>query len=139
MSYHRHQWFLPITALLMGVVFGLLVGLELVVRRADPQEANGWGERASLAPHPVFAYHLQPSRTTRLRWESYDYTVTANALGFPGPDVDLELVFEARNGSQDGVMVGNEFQVDVDRRLPPAEQYGGCSARRRPRGGASSA
>lgn len=44
-------------------------------------------------------------------------------------DVDLEFVLEARDGAQDGVLVGNEFQVDVDRRSPPAEQYGGCSAR----------
>jgi hypothetical protein len=44
-------------------------------------------------------------------------------------DVDLEFVLEARDGAQDGVLVGNEFQVDVDGRLPPAEQYGGRSAR----------
>jgi len=44
-------------------------------------------------------------------------------------DVDLEFVLEARDGAQDGVLVGNEFQVDVDRRSPPAEQYGGRSAR----------
>jgi hypothetical protein len=44
-------------------------------------------------------------------------------------DVDLELVLEARDRAQDGVLVGNEFQVDVDRRPPPAEQYGGRSAR----------
>jgi hypothetical protein len=44
-------------------------------------------------------------------------------------DVDLELVLEARDGPQGGVLVGNEFQVDIDGRSPPAEQYGGRSAR----------
>jgi hypothetical protein len=44
-------------------------------------------------------------------------------------DVDLEFVLEARDGTQDRVLVGNEFQVDVDRRSPPAEQYSGRSAR----------
>ena len=28
--------------------------------------------------------------TTHLRWESYDYTVTANSLGFPGPEYPKE-------------------------------------------------
>jgi lysophospholipase L1-like esterase len=44
----------------------------------------GWGERASLEPHSIFGWRLKPSGQTRLRWESYDYTVTANELGFPG-------------------------------------------------------
>lgn len=64
-----------------------LVAVELAVRRLDPQEVDGWGERESLAPDPEFGWHLKPSCRTRLRWESYDYTVTSNALGFPGPDV----------------------------------------------------
>ncbi|SRR5579883_120915 len=66
-------------------IFGLLLIGELVVRQAVPQEALGWGERSSLAVEPVIGWKLKPSQETRLRWESYDYRVTANALGFPGP------------------------------------------------------
>ena len=66
-------------------VWLLLVGGELWVRANDPQEVNGWGERPSLEPHPTFGWRLIPNRTTRLRWLGYDYEVTANALGFPGP------------------------------------------------------
>jgi lysophospholipase L1-like esterase len=62
-----------------------LFGGELAVRRFAPQEVDGWGERASLHPDDTFGWTLIPDRETRLRWQSYDYTVQANALGFPGP------------------------------------------------------
>jgi peptidoglycan/LPS O-acetylase OafA/YrhL/lysophospholipase L1-like esterase len=62
-----------------------LFGAELAVRRFAPQEVDGWGERASLRPDDTFGWTLIPDRETRLRWQSYDYTVQANALGFPGP------------------------------------------------------
>ncbi|NDJ85666.1 MAG: acyltransferase family protein [Chloroflexi bacterium] len=61
------------------------VGVELTVRHYDPQEVYGWGERPSLEPHDELGWRLVPSEETHLRWESYDYTVTANELGFPGP------------------------------------------------------
>lgn len=63
----------------------MLIAAELWVRHHDPQEVNGWGERASLQEDPDFGWRLIPDRTTRLRWLGYDYEVTANALGFPGP------------------------------------------------------
>jgi GDSL-like Lipase/Acylhydrolase family len=63
-----------------------LWGSELLVRQLDPQEVNGWGERPSLTPDATTGWHLQPSQVTRLRWEHYDYTVTANSLGFPAPE-----------------------------------------------------
>lgn len=62
-----------------------LVVSEYAVRRLDPQEVLGWGERPSLVPSDRFGWHLKPSDVTRLRWESYDYTLEANDLGFPGP------------------------------------------------------
>lgn len=63
----------------------LPVCADLAIAAFDPQEVYGWGERASLEPDQRFGWKLIPSRTTRLRWESYDYRITANALGFPGP------------------------------------------------------
>ena len=62
-----------------------LVAGEFLVRDVDPQEVLGWGERPSLMADATLGWRLIPNRTTRLRWESYDYVVTANKLGFPGP------------------------------------------------------
>jgi lysophospholipase L1-like esterase len=64
----------------------VLVGTELLVRRFDPQEVRGWGERSALEPDSKLGWKLIPSQTTHLRWLSYDYMVDANALGFPGPE-----------------------------------------------------
>jgi peptidoglycan/LPS O-acetylase OafA/YrhL len=71
----------------VGVLWAVCIAAELRLRRVAPQEPPdlGWGERASLEPHDEFSYRLKPSQETRLRWESYDYTVRANQLGFPGP------------------------------------------------------
>jgi hypothetical protein len=44
-------------------------------------------------------------------------------------DVDRQLVLQAGDGAQDGVLLGDELQVDVDRRRPPAEQDGCRPAR----------
>jgi len=76
-------------------VFGLmmiliLVGSELLVRRFDPQEVRGWGERSALEPDADLGWKLIPSRSTRLRWLSYDYVVDANSLGFPGPEYPVQ-------------------------------------------------
>lgn len=62
-----------------------LLAAEGLVRRFDPQEVLGWGERPSLQPDARYGYKLIPGQTTRLRWLSYDYVVEANELGFPGP------------------------------------------------------
>jgi peptidoglycan/LPS O-acetylase OafA/YrhL len=75
-------------AALVALIWGVLIAAELHVRHTDAQEAGdlGWGERPSLRPDPVFAWNLIPDQKTRLRWETYDYVVTANNLGFPGPE-----------------------------------------------------
>jgi peptidoglycan/LPS O-acetylase OafA/YrhL len=69
------------------VVYAALVGLDALVRANDPQEALGWGERPSLIADDTLGWKLAPDQTTRLRWQSYDYTVTSNRFGFPGPAV----------------------------------------------------
>jgi peptidoglycan/LPS O-acetylase OafA/YrhL/lysophospholipase L1-like esterase len=83
----------------------VLLGVELLVSRLAPQEVLGWGERPSLEPHSTFGWRLRPSRTTRLRWESYDYTVTANSLGFPGPEYSTEK----RPGTFRALTIGDAF------------------------------
>lgn len=74
----------------VGLAGALLVALvvagEAAVRRFAPQEINGWGERPSLQPDARCGWKLIPGRATRLRWLGYDYRVTANSLGFPGPE-----------------------------------------------------
>jgi len=64
----------------------LLLVAEGASRKLYPIELGGWGERPSLQADPSLGWKLRPSATTRLRWESYDYTVSSNSLGFPGPD-----------------------------------------------------
>jgi peptidoglycan/LPS O-acetylase OafA/YrhL len=70
------------------ILFGfisLVVGEE-AVRRCSPQEVFGWGERPSLEADSAFGWRLIPNLTSRLRWESYDYVMRANSLGFPGAE-----------------------------------------------------
>lgn len=67
-----------------AVGYLLVVGADLWVRANDPQEVLGWGERPSLIEDDDLGWRLAPEQTTRLRWQSYDYTVAANRFGFPG-------------------------------------------------------
>jgi lysophospholipase L1-like esterase len=70
---------------MVGLMLVILLGAEAAVRAWQPQEALGWGERPALQPHSEFGWTLRPSQVTHLRWEGYDYVVSANDLGFPGP------------------------------------------------------
>ena len=73
-------------AVAIAALFAGAAGAEFAVRKVNPQEVLGWGERPSLEPHGDFGWRLTPNRQTRLRWEHYDYTVKANSLGFPGAE-----------------------------------------------------
>ena len=77
-------------AMIGVVLFFCAIGIELLVQTFDPQEVKGWGEKPSLEPHDTFGWYLIPNQTTRLRWESYDYYVNSNELGFPGPSYPEE-------------------------------------------------
>jgi peptidoglycan/LPS O-acetylase OafA/YrhL len=72
------------------VIVLVLLGAEATIRWRVPQEVLGWGERPSLEPHLDFGWRLIPLKESRLRWESYDYLVSSNKLGFPGPDYSPE-------------------------------------------------
>ncbi len=71
-------------------VYGILLVVDVAAAKLSPQEINGWGERPSLEPAADVGWKLIPSKTTRLRWVSYDYVVRSNALGFPGDDVAIQ-------------------------------------------------
>ena len=66
------------------------IGVELAVQTIAPQEVFGWAERSYLEPNDRFGWTLIPNKVTHLRFLSYDYYVTSNALGFPGPAYPVE-------------------------------------------------
>ncbi len=98
------------------VAYGSVVAVDLWIRSNNPQEVLGWGERPSLVIDETLGWRLDPNQTTRLQWQSYDYEVTANRHGFPGP---------ADSPSPDGLRIltlGDAFTsaegVDTDRAWP---------------------
>jgi peptidoglycan/LPS O-acetylase OafA/YrhL len=86
----RHQrgsrWLGTRILIVVAITSFALIGAELAVQRLGPQEVFGWGERPSLVLSDQVGWQLVPSSTTRLRWQGYDYQVTANWLGFAGPE-----------------------------------------------------
>jgi Predicted acyltransferases len=113
-----------------AVLYGSLLTAELLTRRIAPEEINGWGERPSLRPDPVFGWTFIPERTTRLRWQTYDYTVEANALGFPGPLYPVERsagslrvlttgdAFTSAEGVNTSEAWPRRLEADLARRFP---------------------
>ena len=101
-----------------ALALALYIGAEWSVRRFDPQEVTGWGERPSLQPDRAFGWKLRPNASNRLRWLSYDYVMKANSLGFPGPEYPA-----ARTPNSLRILVtGDAFTsaegVDTDRAWP---------------------
>jgi peptidoglycan/LPS O-acetylase OafA/YrhL len=111
-SYRRSA----LAAIAAGIFILLCIG-EWSVRRFDPQEVWGWGERRSLIADSAVGWKMRPSSTTHLRWESYDYVVSSNELGFPAPNPRPHAP-----GSKLMMTVGNAFTsaegVDTDRSWP---------------------
>ncbi len=105
-------------ALSAALAFGSAIAADLAVQRFAPQEVLGWGERASLEPSARFGWKLIPSRTTRLRWQTYDYHVTANALGFPGPEFATAKPSNTLRILVTGDAYSSAEGVDTDRAWP---------------------
>ncbi len=95
-----------------------LIWAEMLVRERAPQEVYGWGERPSLEPHEAFGWRLRPATRTRLRWETYDYEVEANSLGFPGK----EYPAQKPAGTKRILTIGDAFTsaegVDTEKAWP---------------------
>jgi peptidoglycan/LPS O-acetylase OafA/YrhL len=100
------------------VLAGAAIGSELLVRQVDPQEVLGWGERPALESDSRFGWRLIPSSQTRLRWASYDYLVTANSLGFPGPEYPVEKGANAFRIMTTGDAFTSAEGVDTDLAWP---------------------
>jgi peptidoglycan/LPS O-acetylase OafA/YrhL len=65
----------------------LLAAGEVALRRWAPRGAGRWGEYPVLDEHPTRIYGLEPNRTTRLRYGSYDYVVRTNSFGLASPEI----------------------------------------------------
>ncbi|HAV78099.1 MAG TPA: hypothetical protein DCX53_12185, partial [Anaerolineae bacterium] len=106
------------SALVALTIMLVLVGAELAVRRFDPQEVRGWGERSALEMDSQFGWKLIPSKTTRLRWLSYDYVVEANSLGFPGPEYPVQKPADVFRILVTGDAFSSAEGVDTDKAWP---------------------
>lgn len=109
--------FIKIVVIVSALCIVALVS-ELIVQRTSPQEVFGWGERPALQKSASFGFHLIPDKRISLRWQSYDYTVTANSMGFPGPEYA-----PARDSTTRRILVtGDAFEsaegVDTDNSWP---------------------
>jgi peptidoglycan/LPS O-acetylase OafA/YrhL len=97
---------------------GLVVTGEWLVRRYDPQEVLGWGERQSLEPREDFGWRMKPDEHLRLRWEGYDYEVWTNSLGFPGPEYSSTRGADAFRIITTGDAFTSAEGVDTDQAWP---------------------
>jgi hypothetical protein len=63
--------------------------MEFFLWKHKPLEAGRWGEFPALQVDSETVYSLIPNKTTRLRYNNYDYLVKTNSLGFASPEIDL--------------------------------------------------
>ena len=77
-------------ALAAGTSLAFLLVTEAALRQAAPLEVGGWGELPALEAHPTRVFGLKPNRTTHLRYNRSDYTITTNSLGLSSPEVTAE-------------------------------------------------
>ncbi len=101
-----------------ALALALYVGAEWSVRRFDPQEVSGWGERPSLQPDQTFGWKLRPDTSTRLRWLGYDYVMKVNSLGFPAPEYPKERTPNSLRILVTGDAFTSAEGVDTDRSWP---------------------
>ena len=73
-----------------GTSMALLLVAEAALRQVAPLEVGGWGELPALEAHPTRVFGLKPDRTTHLRYNRSDYTITTNSLGLSSPEVTAE-------------------------------------------------
>jgi peptidoglycan/LPS O-acetylase OafA/YrhL len=82
------SWAIPLRMLGAAALIGIAsVAGELVLRAAAPLETAVWGELPALQEDSTRAFALIPNRTTRLRYNDYDYTVKTNSLGLTSPEI----------------------------------------------------
>ncbi|HEV7704590.1 MAG TPA: acyltransferase family protein [Gemmatimonadaceae bacterium] len=79
---------LPLRALAALAFVGASAAVgEVALKRIAPLETAVWGELPALQTDSARTFALVPNRTTRLRYNDYDYTVTTNSLGLTSPEI----------------------------------------------------
>ncbi|RPH70456.1 hypothetical protein EHM76_06580, partial [bacterium] len=63
--------------------------LESLLKLYYPVEAGKWGEYDALQPHPTRVYSLIPGKTTKLKYNNYEYTLHTNSFGLASPEISL--------------------------------------------------
>ncbi|MEO8880728.1 MAG: acyltransferase [Gemmatimonadaceae bacterium] len=82
------SWALPLRVIAACVVIGAsAVAGEVALRAFAPLETAVWGELPALQNDSTRTFALIPNRTTHLRYNDYDYTVTTNSLGLTSPEI----------------------------------------------------
>ena len=88
MLFHASRLALPVRMLAALVFLGAFAAVgELALRRIAPLETAVWGELQALQVDSARTFALIPNRTTHLRYNDYDYTVTTNSLGLTSPEI----------------------------------------------------
>lgn len=84
-------------AVIMVLTFIVSVTIitEYYLRNYKPFETNSWGELPALQTDKETIYSLIPNKTTHLRYNNYDYTLTTNSLGFASPEISLDAKTES--------------------------------------------
>lgn len=94
-----------ITLSTMILVFGIT---EFFLWKHKPLEAGRWGEFSALQVDTETVYSLIPNKTTRLRYNNYDYFVKTNSLGFASPEIDLS----SKSANEKRIMIiGDAFSM----------------------------
>ena len=82
------SWAIPLRMLGAAALVGIAaVAGELALRAAAPLETAVWGELPALQEDSTRTFALIPNRTTRLRYNDYDYTVKTNSLGLTSLEI----------------------------------------------------
>ena len=68
----------------------IIFSVELGLAHFAPLEAGRWGEYPALEIHPTRTYGLKPNKTTRLKYNNYDYVLKTNSMGLASPEIDRE-------------------------------------------------
>lgn len=104
---HRMAWWTRAVAVLalLGIA---AVGGEMALRRLAPLETAVWGELPALQADSALTFALIPNRTTRLRYNDYDYTVATNSMGLTSPELPAP---QAAPGTFRVLVAGDAFSM----------------------------
>jgi len=83
------KWITPLVSL--TILAGVTLYLEFTLNSIKPIETGRWGEYPALQIDSLTNYSLIPNKTTRLKYNNYDYILRTNSLGFASPEINLAI------------------------------------------------